>query len=65
MQLMIVKRILKYENDRGGRTNAIDFKILETIASDPGEITVADHEEQAKGSAGRLGRDKTRNGKSA
>lgn len=65
MQLMIVKRILKYENDRGGRTNAIDFKILETIASDPGEITVADHEEQAKGGSRCLDREKTRNGKSA
>ena len=58
---MIVKRILKYENDRGGRTNAIDFKILEAIASDPGEITLAGHEERTKGGSRGVDRDKMRN----
>jgi len=60
---MIVKRILKYENDRGGRTNAIDFKILEAIGADPGESTLAGHEERTKGGSRCLDREKMGNEK--
>ena len=41
MQLAMVKRILKYESDRGGAQNTIDFKVLDSQregGSDAGEI---------------------------
>jgi len=32
-----VKKILKYENDRGGPRNTIDFKVETTLIADPTE----------------------------
>ena len=48
MQLTMVKRILKYESDRGGAQNTIDFKVLDSRRSDQSEEGEIDGKQRAK-----------------
>jgi len=42
MQLTMVKRIVKYESDRGGAQNTIDFKVLDSRRSDGSDAAEID-----------------------
>ena len=60
MQLAIVRRILKYENDRGGPQNTIDFKI-DTKRSGVTELDVIDDDEPNRYDKGHCSDGKTKN----